>query len=330
MNRRIGQQSARGARAAPRDLSVVIPLFNEQDNIGPLHEELCEVLGALGLDYEIVFVDDGSTDATFARVRRVRAADPRVVGIRLRRNSGQTAAMQAGFHHAAGAIIVTMDGDLQNDPRDIPRLLDKLGQGYDLVCGWRKHRKDRLLHRKIPSWVANWILAVVTGVKIHDNGCSLKAYRTAVIRNMPLYADMHRFIPAVSSLAGARCTEIVVNHRARRHGASKYGISRVWKVLADLLVIKMLVGFATRPAHWFALLSVPFLVLAILSLGGAVTLYLRGGEGGASPLVLVSVTILFAFAWLHGVLLGLCGELVLRTEDARLEDSCSGLELGEG
>ena len=208
-------------------------------------------MAPLGLAFEIIFVDDGSKDATFARCAALAAADPRVKVIKFRRNCGQTAAMVAGIEHARGATLVTMDADLQNDPADIPRLLAKIREGYDLVVGWRYQRQDRLLSRRLPSVIANRLIAKVTGVDIKDNGCSLKAYRADLIKRVPLYAEMHRFIPAMSSLAGARIAQIKVNHRARRHGQSKYGLSRVYKVLVDLIVIKTLLLFAARPLFCF-------------------------------------------------------------------------------
>jgi glycosyltransferase involved in cell wall biosynthesis len=229
---------------------------------------LKQVCDKLGISHEIIFIDDGSTDATYRLISELHLKDPQVKVIKFRKNYGQTSAMAAGFEYARGEIIVSMDGDLQNDPDDIPRLLVKIDEGYDVVCGWRKNRQDKLWTRRLPSVVANWIIAHMTGVRIHDNGCSLKAYRGSVIKNVALYGEMHRFIPAMSMLAGARITEIVVQHHPRRFGKSKYGISRTWKVALDIINVKMITSFASRPAHWFGLLSLLFILigLSILSL----------------------------------------------------------------
>ena len=237
------------------ELSVVVPLYNEEDNVNPLHEAVCQALSGHDLDYEIVLVDDGSSDATVARATALTARDPRVRLVRLRRNYGQTPAMRAGMAVARGRILVTMDGDLQNDPCDIPALMATIDEGYDLVVGWRHRRQDKLLTRKIPSVIANWLIGRVTGVPIRDNGCSLKAYRASVIREVPLYSEMHRFIPAMASTVGCRVAELRVRHHPRRFGASKYGLSRIYKVLLDMLVVKTLITFSQRPLHWFALMA---------------------------------------------------------------------------
>lgn len=295
------------------DVSIVIPVFNERENVGPLYEMLDRVLAPLPKTWEIIFVDDGSDDGTLRELRRMHDIDSRVRCLRFARNCGQTAAMQAGFDHAHGAVIVSMDGDLQNDPSDIPRFLDKIEEGYGIVCGWRKDRKDKTMSRKIPSKVANSVIRAMTGVRIHDTGCSLKAYRAEVIRSAQLYSEMHRFIPAVVSLTGARLAEIVVSHHARRFGRSKYGMSRAWKVMSDLLVIKMITGFSKRPAVLYSLLSLPFLLLGAASLAAAVLLYVDPRPGEEFSIVLPGITILFAFAFLHLLFLGLLTELVVAT-----------------
>lgn len=237
------------------ELSVIVPLFNEQDNIAPLHQAICQALDDHGLAFEIVLVDDGSSDATVERATALTVRDPRVRLVRLRRNYGQTPAMRAGMAVARGRILVTMDGDLQNDPQDIPALMATIDEGYDLVVGWRHRRQDKLLTRKVPSVIANWLIGRVTGVRIRDNGCSLKAYRATVIREVPLYSEMHRFIPAMASTVGCRVAEQRVRHHARRFGASKYGLSRVYKVLLDMLVVKTLITFSQRPLQWFAFMA---------------------------------------------------------------------------
>ncbi|MXY27484.1 glycosyltransferase family 2 protein [Candidatus Poribacteria bacterium] len=229
-------------------LSIVVPVYNEEDNIHPLLEKIQAVCETIGDTYEVLFVDDGSKDTTFAVLSELSKRVPQLVIIRFKENAGQTAAMAAGFEFARGEQIISMDGDLQNDPADIPKLLEKLDEGYDLVCGWRKERQDKFLTRRVPSIVANWIIGKVTGVPIHDNGCSLKAYRASVIKQVPLYGEMHRFIPAMSTVAGARIAEIVVTHHPRRFGQSKYGLGRVWRVALDIIAFKLIISvFALRP-----------------------------------------------------------------------------------
>jgi glycosyltransferase involved in cell wall biosynthesis len=229
------------------EISVVIPLRDEELNVVPLHEELTAVLLTLGLPYEIILVDDGSEDGTFAQLADVQARDPRVRVIRFTRNFGQTAAFAAGFAHARGRFIVTSDGDLQNDPADIPGLLT-LAARHDIVCGWRRTRKDNFLTRHVPSVVANWLIGLVTGIRLHDNGCSLKVFRSEVVKPLKLRAGMHRYLPALASQLGGRVAEVVVNHRPRRYGRSKYGLSRTFRVIADLVHLRGLMRQAVDPA----------------------------------------------------------------------------------
>lgn len=294
-------------------ISIVVPVFNEEESVEPLYHRIREACSSLSATCEMVFVDDGSRDRTFEILTSIHKRDPAVKVVRFRKNFGQTAAMAAGFERADGEFIVSMDGDLQNDPADIPKLLHKLQEGYDVVCGWRKDRKDKLITRRIPSVVANRLIGLVTGVPIHDNGCSLKAYRASTIKNVVLYGEMHRFIPAMSTLTGARIAEIVVNHHARRFGTSKYGIGRVWRVALDIVTIKMLSGFSSRPAVWFGLFSFPWLGLAALALFAALNLYYD------SPLnewfVMFTVSFLFLFLAAHLVALGMIGELFMRAAD---------------
>jgi glycosyltransferase involved in cell wall biosynthesis len=223
--------------------------------------------------------------------------------------------MSAGFDYARGRVIIAMDGDLQNDPTDIPMMLAKINEGYDLVCGWRKDRKDKYITRKIPSMAANRLISWITGVKLHDNGCSLKAYRSEVIKKVGLYAEMHRFIPAMASMAGARITEVVVRHHARQFGKSKYGLSRVWKVFLDLFVIKAIVGFSTRPALWFSLIAVPFLLLASLFLGITMMHYLDAGRFDEFPIVFPAICVLLFYLSAHLVSMGFLCEVILKTGD---------------
>ena len=228
------------------ELSVVIPLRDEEPSIVPLHDELTQVMDRIGSTYEVILVDDGSEDGTFERVRELHAADPRVRAIRFTRNFGQTAAFAAGFAAARGRFIITVDGDLQNDPADIPRLL-KVARTHDVVCGWRRSRKDAFLTRHVPSAVANWLLGLLSGVKLHDNGCSLKVFRAEVVKPLKLRPGMHRYLPALASQLGGRVTEVVVTHRARRFGRSKYGLSRTFRVVADLVRLRQVMRQAVDP-----------------------------------------------------------------------------------
>ncbi len=298
------------------ELSVVVPVFNEAENVEPLHAELDAALAGLPGRCELIFVDDGSTDGTGERLRAICARDPRVVALRFRRNYGQTAAIQAGFDRARGRIVVTLDGDLQNDPADIARLLELVEQGYDVVSGWRKERQESALTRRLPSIVANWLIGRLTGVRLHDNGCTLKAYRREVVKRARLYSEMHRFLAPMLSLSGCRYREIVVRHRPRRFGRSKYGLSRIWKVMLDLLTIKMLLRFATHPAAWFAILGFPFATAALATTAASVYLYATA-TGDGFPIVVPSITVLLVFAAFHLLLVGMFAELVVRFGDFR-------------
>ncbi|WP_248343441.1 glycosyltransferase family 2 protein [Anaeromyxobacter paludicola] len=301
--------------AAP-DLSVVIPLYNEEENVAPLLAELFTALERLGRRFEVVCVDDGSKDGTFAALRAEVAARPCLRVLRFRRNFGQTAAMSAGIEAARGAVIVPMDGDLQNDPADIGALLARLdgegGERVDVVSGWRKHRKDKEFGRKLPSRIANRLISAVSGVELHDYGCSLKAYRREVIAGVRLYGEMHRFIPVYASWQGARVAEQVVNHRARRAGKSKYGLGRTGKVILDLLVVKFLASFQSNPIYLFGGAGLVSLALSFLSFAWAAGLKLLGEKDLVeTPLPLLGVA--FGLAGLICVLMGLLAELNVRT-----------------
>ncbi len=245
-------------------LSVVIPVYNEEENIPLLHECLSRVLREQDYSYEVIYVDDGSTDGTFSQLQSLAMRDQQVRVIQLRRNFGQTAAFAAGVDYSAGQVLVFMDGDLQNDPIDIPRLLAKLDDGYDVASGWRKNRKDAQLSRKLPSRLANRLISQVTGVHLHDYGCSLKAYRWEVFQHVRLYGEMHRFLPAYIALTGAAIAEIEVTHHPRRFGVSKYGISRTWRVLLDLATLKFLGKYRTRPLHAFGIPGLLSMLVAVL------------------------------------------------------------------
>jgi glycosyltransferase involved in cell wall biosynthesis len=297
-------------------LSVVVPLFNEEDSVPILHERISGALASAGIDYEILFVDDGSRDATLQVASGLAEHDPRLRVVEFRANYGQTPAMAAGIDLARGSVIATMDGDLQNDPADIPSMLAAFDEETDMVVGWRKNRQDKFLTRKLPSWIANKLIGKVTGVPIRDNGCSLKLYRADVIKRVPLYSEMHRFIPAMASLVGARVKEVPVMHHARQHGASKYGLSRTYKVLLDLLSIKMIIGFSQRPLLWFGLIAVPFAVLATAALVAAV-LPLFDPDGRLA-LPFAGTGLLFGALAVFLVMGGAVAELVYKTGDADL------------
>lgn len=303
------------------DLSVVIPLYNEEESVDALYEEVRAAADRLGKDYEVILVDDGSRDATVSRLRAIAERDPRVRIVRFRRNYGQTAALQAGFDQAQGRVVITLDGDLQNDPNDFGLLLSSIEEGYDVVCGWRRDRKDKMLSRRIPSMAANWLIGALTGTRIHDNGCTLKAYRLDVVRKARLYAEMHRFLAPLLGLSGCRYKEVVVNHRARRFGRSKYGISRIWKVFLDLLTVKMLLGFTTRPATWFGMLSLPFLAGAFLALAISVYIHLTLPAGRPYPLIFPSIAILLTVAFAHLILIGVFAELVVKVGDFKEKEA---------
>jgi len=296
------------------DLSVIVPLYNEEASVSSLYNAIVKALYHLKIEYEILFIDDGSTDNTIPETIKLAEQDKRLRVIKFRRNYGQTPAMAAGIDHARGKVLVTMDGDLQNDPDDIPRLIDKLDEGYDIVVGWRYKRQDKLISRKIPSVIANWLIGKITGVPIKDNGCSLKAYRADVIKSIPLYSEMHRFIPAMTSLAGTRVAEIKVKHHARQFGVSKYGLSRIYKVLVDLLAIKTILSFFSRPLVVFAIAAAmaAFVGLAALVAG----LFHLAGNGG---IVFFSVALLYMTLAAVLLLWGMLGELIYRTGDLKLE-----------
>jgi glycosyltransferase involved in cell wall biosynthesis len=294
------------------NLSVVIPCCNEEPNLRPLYEELAAVLDGLAGTSEIIFVDDGSTDGGYEVLRELARRDARVRLIRMRRNFGQTAAMAAGFAHASGDMVVTMDADRQNDPRDIPRMLDKIREGHDLVAGWRADRQDAWLSRRLPSRVANALISWTTDVKLHDYGCTLKAMQRDVAKGISLYGEMHRFIPAIASWMGVRIAELKVNHRPRVAGKSKYGISRTFRVMLDLITVKFLLSYGGRPIHFFG-----FPGLAATLIGGSVTAWLvfermfLGVALGNRPLLLLSVLLLLVGVQFIG--LGLLAELQVRT-----------------
>lgn len=291
-------------------VSIVIPLYNEDENVEALHKRLKEVLDGIGIEYEIIYVDDGSTDRTLPVLEQLQKQDSHMVTLSLRRNFGQTAAFAAGFDFSRGDVVVTMDGDLQNDPNDIPKLLELIKEN-DLVSGWRKNRKDPFLSRRLPSIIANWLISKVTGVKLHDYGCSLKAYRRDVIKNLKLYGEMHRFIPAVASWYGVRIAEVETTHYPRLKGKSKYGISRTVKVVLDLITVKFLQSFSTKPLQFFGSIGIisgfiGFLLLLYLSIEKLI----MGNPIGGRPLLLLGALLIIVGIQFVGM--GLLGEMLVR------------------
>ncbi len=292
-------------------ISIVIPVYHEEENVPRLHAQLEETARGLSVPVEFVIVDDGSTDATWQKLIEAHQKDPRVRAIRLKRNFGQTPAMACGIDQARGDVIITMDGDLQNDPADIPRLLAKLEEEYDVVCGWRYKRQDKLFSRKIPSMIANRLIGLVTGVRLHDYGCSLKAYRADSIKRTPLYAELHRFIPAMSTLTGALIAELKVNHRARTFGKTKYNLSRTWRVALDMITVSLLVKFSSKPLRLFGMGAAMALASGFVCMVRSWDWYV--GPHSRIPQVLPGVAVLCF--WLAGnfLVLGFLAELCLAT-----------------
>lgn len=294
-------------------ISLVTPVYNETGNIDRLHTELTEVLSSITTNYEIIAVNDGSKDDSYERLRKIAVNDPHLKVIDFRANEGQTAALSAGLDHAVGEIIVTIDSDLENDPADIPRLLEKLDEGFDVVSGWRKNRwQGKWLTRKLPSVSANWLISLITKVKLHDYGCILKAYRRDVISGVSLYGEMHRFIPAYASWQGARVTEVVVNHRPRTYGKSNYGFSRTFKVLLDLVVIKFLDKYMDKPIHFFG--GFGFISFALGLLAGLTSIIMKMAhyrDFVATPLPIFSALLLIVGVQL--IAMGIIAEILMRT-----------------
>ncbi len=294
------------------DLSIVVPIYNEEENIPALHESVSRAMAGNGVDYELILVDDGSSDGSFRLLSELAARDQRVKVIRFRRNFGQTAAMAAGFDAASGKVVVPMDGDLQNDPSDILHLLAKVNEGYDVVSGWRKERRDTFINRKLPSILANALISRLTGVHLHDYGCTLKAYRREVLDGINLYGEMHRFVPALASQIGAKVAEIPVKHHPRLHGTSKYGISRTMRVVLDLMTVKFLLSYSTKPIQLFGKWGIYTLAAGFLT--GGTTLYMKLFEHvsmNRNPLLILTAFLMFM--GVQFIVLGLLGEVNART-----------------
>ena len=293
------------------DLSVVVPLYNEEESLPHLVEQLLQALRPSGERFELVLVNDGSSDDTARVLEQLSGEVPELVAVLLRKNYGQTAAMAAGFDAACGEVIVSLDGDLQNDPSDIPMLLSKLREGYDLVSGWRHQRQDAAIQRKLPSKIANRLIGRVTGVRLHDYGCSLKAYRREVLADMRLYGELHRFLPALAFIEGARITEVKVNHRARQFGSSKYGIDRTFRVLMDLLTVWFMKRFLTRPMYVFGFGGLLAIVASLIASTYLLVIKLMGQDIGNRPLLTLAVVM--GLAGIQLFCFGLLGELLIRT-----------------
>ena len=292
-------------------VSIIVPVYNERENVLPLYRQLDSVLRPLGRNYEILFVDDGSDDGTPDQLSRLASTDPRIRVVKFRRNYGQTAAMQAGFDTASGDVLITMDGDLQNDPSDIPMMLEKLDEGYDLVHGWRRNRQDAWLHRKLPSRVANWLISRVTGFPVHDLGCTLKAVRREIAQELELVGEMHRFIPILAHRRGARCVEVVTRHHPRRFGQSKYGIARTTRVLLDLVTVKFMLDYFASPMKLFGKIGLGCGAVGMLALVLTALMKIMGGvDMTGNPLLLFST--LSVMVGVQFLSLGLLGEVNVR------------------
>ncbi|MBM3188927.1 MAG: glycosyltransferase [Chloroflexi bacterium] len=311
----MGVSRARGSLSeedVALDLSIVVPVYNEEENVQHLYDELTRVLEPLGLEYEIICADDGSRDRSFERLRELAARDSRLKVIRFRRNYGQTAGFSAGFDYASGDVVITIDADLQNDPESIPTLLSKMAEGYDMVSGWRKERQDAYLSRVLPSRIGNWLISRTTGVSVHDRGCSLRAHRLDLVKEMHLYGELHRFIPDIAAWIGASMTEVPVKHRPRRFGKSKYGLNKALRVVLDLITVRFLQGYSTRPIQFFGKWGVVLgFVGFCLGVWLSIQKLLLGQAIGSRPALFLSVLLMLMGAQLLSI--GLIGEMIVRT-----------------
>jgi len=295
------------------EVSIVIPIYNEEENVALLHRSITEVMRHTNKSYEIIMVDDGSTDSTLSVLKEIQKNDPHLRIIKFRGNFGQSAAMAAGFEAARGETVVAMDGDLQNDPQDIPKLLDKLAEGYDVVSGWRKNRKDKLIVRKVPSKIANRLICSVTGVKLHDTGCSLKAFKREIIKRISLYGELHRFIPALAKLEGAKITEMVVNHHPRKYGKSKYNITRTFRVIMDLTTLNLFLKHLKSPLRFFGLLAFIALFLAGLTTIWTALTLVHNFYDTASINILITMIFLLLVTAFQFLFIGLLASLIVHT-----------------
>ena len=299
------------------DLSIVVPVFNEELSVQPLYEAITNALSNLNLDYEILLIDDGSSDDTFLNAKNLAEKDSHLKIIKLKRNYGQTIGLHAGFQNAAGKIIVTMDGDLQNDPTDIAQMIEKINEGNDIVLGWRHDRQDKLISRKIPSKIANWLISMLTGVPVKDNGCAIRAYRAEIIKKFPMYSEMHRLLPVMTALSGAKFIQIKVKHHSRKFGSSKYGLSRIYKVMIDMVALKIIFTFFYLPLYGFGLFAMIFGILCLLSLSLGlfqVLLY-----PGTSLVTIMGTSLLLGALSFFLLFLGIISDLIYQTGDIKIE-----------
>ena len=299
------------------DLSVIIPVYNEELSIKPLYEAIQNALEGLNLTYEILFIDDGSLDNTFLNAKRIAEKDMHLKVVKLKRNYGQTMGLHAGFQNALGKIIVTMDGDLQNDPDDIEKMMEEINKGNDIVLGWRHDRKDRLISRKIPSKIANWLISRLTGVPVKDNGCAIRAYRAEIIKKFPMYSEMHRLLPVMTALSGAKFTQIKVKHHARKFGSSKYGLSRIYKVMIDMVALKIIFTFFYLPLYGFGLFAMIFGVLAVLAMILGLLQMLM--YPGTSLVTIMGTTLLLGSLSFFLLFLGMISDLIYQSGDIKIE-----------
>ena len=290
-------------------ISIILPIYNEEGSIKELHKEISEVLNRISSDYEIIAVDDGSNDGGLEILKEIAKVDSNFKVIEFRKNYGQTAAISAGIDFSQGDILIPMDADLQNDPADIPKFLEKINQGLDVVSGWRKSRKDKL-SRRIPSQIANWLISFITKVRLHDYGCTIKAYKKDVVKNIRFYGEMHRFMPAYASWYGAKIGEIVVNHRSRKYGKAKYGLSRIFRVILDLVTVKFLMTYLTKPIHFFGRMGLISLFLSFLFGLAAIILRFQGLEFDHTPLLLLTVFLIIV--GIQFILMGILAEILIR------------------
>lgn len=293
-------------------LSIVVPAYNEQENVRPLYTKLKDVLGQLGTEYEIIFIDDGSTDGTFGDLKEIASKDKSFKVIRFKRNFGQSAAISAGFRHAKGDVIITLDADLQNNPEDIPKLIDKLNEGCDVVCGWRKKRDDPLFRKRIPSHISNWLASRITGISIHDFGCSLRVYKKQVIKDLEVYGEMHRYIPALARIEGYSVAEVEVSHQRRKKGKTKYNISRIFKGMSDLITLTFIEKFGSRPGHIFSSLGMLVFGLGIMLLAYLVAYDILNPLFNLPNRTLFFVSILMMLSGIQFVTIGILSEMIAR------------------
>jgi len=299
------------------DLSVVIPVYNEEDSVKPLYEALIRALDPLNLSYEIILIDDGSVDDTVANAEKLAWSDPKLKIVKLKRNYGQTTGLHAGFQEAIGDIIITMDGDLQNDPSDIETMVYKINEGYDIVLGWRYDRKDSLISRKIPSKIANWLISKVTGISVKDNGCAIRAYKGEVVKKFPMYSEMHRLMPVIAALSGAKFAQIKVKHHSRKFGKSKYGLSRIYKVLIDMTALKIIFSFFHLPLYGFGIFAILFGCVSFLFfLFGLLMIFL---DPEYSLVTTMGSSLLFGSLSMFLAFLGIISEMVYKSGDVKID-----------